>query len=166
MDKEHSGKWPLPALIMQLYRAQAQLYEGHFGMSQSRLNLLRELGQAGEISQAELVQLLDMEGTLVTRFVKDMEAAGLLTRRRDPHDNRFTLVTLTPAGQDLAQRMAVFTHTLEAQLLEGLGEEAVTIIREGIEHIQEKYSHLALTDDLQEKSQVLNGSGQGKNSGK
>ena len=137
MDKEHSGKWPLPALIMHLYRAQAQLYERHFGMSQSRLNLLRELGQAGEISQAELVQLLDMEGTLVTRFVKDMEAAGLLTRRRDPHDNRFTLVTLSPTGQDLAQRMAAFTHTLEAQLLEGFGEEAVTIIREGIEQIQE-----------------------------
>ena len=150
MDKAYSGKRPLPALIMQLYRTQAQLYETHFGMSQSRLNLLRELGQAGEISQAELVQLLDMEGTLVTRFVKDMEAAGLLTRRRDPRDNRFTLVTLTPTGQGLAQRMAAFTHTLEAQLLEGFEEEAVTIIREGMDQLQENYSHLTSADDLQE----------------
>ncbi len=166
MDKEHSGKRPLPALIMQLYRAQAHLYERHFGMSQSRLNLVRELGQSGEISQAELVQLLDMEGTLVTRFVKDMEAAELLTRRRDPRDNRFTLVTLTPTGQDLAQRMAAFTHTLESQVLEGFGDEAVSIIREGIEQIQEKYSHFALIDNLQKKSQALNGSDQGKNLGK
>ena len=166
MHKEHAGKRPLPTLIMQLYRAQAQLYERHFGMSQSRLNLIRELGQAGEISQAELVQLLDMEGTLVTRFVKDMEAAELLTRRRDPRDNRFTLVTLSPTGLDLAQRMAAFTHTLEAQLLEGFGEEAVTIIREGVEQIQEKYVHLAFTGDVQEKSQALHGSDQGKNLGK
>jgi DNA-binding MarR family transcriptional regulator len=95
-----------------------------------------------ETSQAELVQRLGMEGTLVTRFVKDMEHSGLLTRRRDPHDNRFSLVTLTPAGLDIARRMAIFSHTLETQLIEGLSEEVVTIIRQGLEQIQEKYSSL------------------------
>jgi len=142
MSKEHPGKPPLPALILQLSRYQAHLYATAFGMSQSRLLFLRELMRTGEISQAELVHLLGMEGTLVTRFVKDMERSGLLTRRRDPHDNRFILVTLTPAGQDIARRMAVFSHTLEAQLLEGLSEEAVAIIRQGFEQIQEKYSSL------------------------
>ncbi len=67
------------------------------GMSQPRLMLLRELLQTGEISQADLVRRLGMEGTLVTRFVKQMEGSGLLTRRNDPRDNRFTLVALTPA---------------------------------------------------------------------
>lgn len=142
MGKKHPGKLPLPALIRQLSRHQAQLYAVEFGMSQSRLLFLRELMQTGEISQAELVEQLGMEGTLVTRFVKDMERSGLLTRRRDPHDNRVSLATLTPAGQDIARRMAMFSHTLEAQLLEGLSEEAIAIIRQGFEQILEKYLSL------------------------
>jgi DNA-binding MarR family transcriptional regulator len=115
-------------------------------MSQSRLMLLRELMRMGEMSQAELVQRLGMEGTLVTRFVKHMEGAGLLTRRSDPRDNRFTLVILTSAGEQIAQQMAAFTHMLEAQLLEGLSEEVRATIREGLEQIQEKYEHLLLSD--------------------
>ena len=145
MSQEHTEELPLPALILQLSRDQARLYERQLGMSQSRLMLLRELMQTGEISQAELVQHLGMEGTLVTRFVKQMEGSGLLTRRSDPRDNRFTLVTLTPAGQSIAQQMAVFTHTLEAQFLEGLSEEVIATIKRGLEQIQETYSHLIVS---------------------
>ena len=115
-------------------------------MSQSRLMLLRELMLTGEISQAELVQRLEMEGTLVTRFVKQMEGSGLLTRRSDPHDNRFTLVVLTQAGEHIAQQMSAFTRTLEAQMLEGLSEEMRATIRQGLEQLQKQYSHLKAAD--------------------
>src|SRR5262249_25630789 len=145
-SQEYTKEIPLPALILQLSRDQARLYERHVGMSQSRQMLLLELKQTGEISQAELVQRLGMEGTLVTRFVKQMEGSGLLTRRSDPRDNRFTLVTLTPAGLHIAQQMADFTHTLEAQILEGLSEEVRAAIRQGLEQIQERYEHLKETD--------------------
>ncbi len=146
MSQKQTEEMPLPALILQLSRDQADLYERHLGMSQSRLMLLRELMQTGEISQAELVQRLGMEGTLVTRFVKHMEGSGLLTRRSDPRDNRFTLVTLTPAGQRIAQQMTDFTHTLEAQILEGFSEEVIATIRQGLEQIQGKYSYLKEAD--------------------
>jgi DNA-binding MarR family transcriptional regulator len=146
MQQKQTEANPLPALILQIYRDQARLYERQFGMSQSRLMLLREL-QEGEISQAELVQRLEMEGTLVTRFVKQMESSGLLTRRSDPRDNRFTLVTLTPAGQHIAQQMADFTHTLEAQLLDELNEETIVAIRQGLERVKERYTELKEMDD-------------------
>ncbi|GCE08544.1 MarR family winged helix-turn-helix transcriptional regulator [Dictyobacter aurantiacus] len=141
-----SKELPLPALILHLSRDQARLYERHVGMSQSRQMLLLELKQNGELSQAELVQRLGMEGTLVTRFVKQMEGSGLLTRRSDPHDNRFTLVTLTPAGEQIARQMADFTHMLEAQILEGLDEEMRVTIRQGLEQIYEKYEQLTAAD--------------------
>lgn len=115
-------------------------------MSQSRLMLLRELMLTGEVSQAELVQRLEMEGTLVTRFVKQMEGSGLLTRRSDPRDNRFTLVVLTPAGEHIARQMSAFTRMLEAQLLEGLSEETRASIRQGLEQIQRQYSQLKAVD--------------------
>jgi DNA-binding MarR family transcriptional regulator len=138
VDQGQAQEIPLPALILLLYREQAQLYERYLGMSQSRLMLLRELGEAGEISQAELAHRLDMEPTLVTRFVKQMEASSLLTRRSDPRDNRFTLVTLTPAGQQIAQRMKDFTHILDAQLIEGLGSDEVASMRKRLKQFYEK----------------------------
>jgi DNA-binding MarR family transcriptional regulator len=133
---------PLPGLILRLSREQADLYERHFGMSQSRMSLLRELGWAGEISQIELAHRLGMEPTLVTRFVKQMEACNLVTRRTDPHDNRFTLVTLAPAGQQIAQRMKDFTHALEAQLIEGLSVEEIANIQQRLKQFSEKYEQI------------------------
>jgi DNA-binding MarR family transcriptional regulator len=142
MRRHHSAEMPLPALILQLARDQSRLYERQFGVSSSRLLLLRELGQQGELSQAELVQRLGMEGTLVTRFVKQMEGAGLLTRRSDPRDNRFTLVTLTPKGDEIAHQMADFTHSLEVQLLAGLSQVVIATLRQSLAHIQQNYAHL------------------------
>ena len=146
MSQRPTEELPLPALILQLSRDQTRLYERQFGMSPSRLMLLRELMQKGEISQAELVQRLEMEGTLVTRFVKQMESSGLLTRRSDPRDNRFTLVVLTQAGEHIAQQMSAFTRTLEAQILEGLSEETRATIRQGLEQVQKQYEHLKAAD--------------------
>ena len=83
-----------------------------------------------------------------------MESSGLLTRRSDPRDNRFTLVTLTAEGQHIAQQMADFTHTLEAQLLEGLSSEMRATIRQGLEQIQEKYEHLKDADSTITAGQV------------
>jgi DNA-binding MarR family transcriptional regulator len=147
MKQEREQELPLPALILHLYREQARLYEQHLGMSQSRLLLLRELSQRGEVSQAELARRLDMEATLVTRFAKHMEASGLLTRRSDPRDNRFTLVTLTAAGQHLSQQMMAFTHSLETQLVEGLSGEEVMSIKQALKQFQEKYSHMKEAGD-------------------
>ena len=146
MSQRPTEELPFPALILQLSRDQTRLYERHFGMSQSRLMLLRELMLTGEISQAELVQRLEMEGTLVTRFVKQMEGSGLLNRRSDPRDNRFTLVVLTQAGEHIAQQMSAFTRTLEVQMLEELSEEMRAIIRQGLEQVQKQYSHLKAAD--------------------
>ena len=92
-------------------------------MSFSRILVLHELKHSGEINQSELQRRLAMEGALLTRFVKEMETAGLVTRRVDPRDNRFTLVTLTPAGRRLLDELSTRTAELEVRLLEGLSEE-------------------------------------------
>lgn len=92
-------------------------------MSFSRILILHELMHAGELSQSELQRRLTMEGALLTRFVKEMEATGLVTRRVDPRDNRFTLVALAPDGSRLLKEMSGLRKEFEARLLEGLTEE-------------------------------------------
>jgi DNA-binding MarR family transcriptional regulator len=73
-------------------------FEGFMGMPISRLRLLMNMYARGELSQADLQRFLEVDGATITRQVKQMEAEGLLQRRADPKDNRFTLVALTTAG--------------------------------------------------------------------
>ncbi len=133
---------PLPVLLLHLYRDLLRFYERRLGMSQSRVMLLHELMHTGEINQTELAQRLGIETALLTRFAKQMEASGLLSRRVDPRDNRFTLVTLTPTGQQVFQKMMVFSREFEALLVEGLSDDEQGNIRRSLFHIQEKFSHL------------------------
>ena len=133
---------PLPVLLLHLYRDLLRFYERHLGMSQSRVMLLHELMHTGEINQTELAQRLGMETALMTRFAKQMEASGLLSRRVDPRDNRFTLVMLTSAGQQVFQEMMVFSRKFEVQLVEGLSSDEQGNMRQALIHIQEKFSHL------------------------
>lgn len=131
---------PLPVILLHLSRDLLRFYERRLGMSQSRVLLLHELMHTGEISQAELAQRLGMEPPLLTRFAKQMEVSGLLSRRVDPIDNRYTLVTLTPTGQQVFQHMMVLSREFESQLVEGLSEDERASMRQALRHIQERFS--------------------------
>jgi DNA-binding MarR family transcriptional regulator len=74
-------------------------FESFVGVPMLRGRLLADMFAQGEVSQADLQRHLEVDGATVTRQVKQMEAEGLLRRRADPQDNRFTLVELTPAGE-------------------------------------------------------------------
>jgi DNA-binding MarR family transcriptional regulator len=129
MSQEQESENPF-VMLTHLHRDMSRAFSQHVGMSFSRILVLHELWHAGEISQAELGQRLGMEGALLTRFAKQMEAAGLITRRVDPHDNRFTLITLAPPGQQTIEKLGNLGDALEAQLLEGLSkEELATMVR-------------------------------------
>ena len=112
----------------------------HAGMSFSRLLLLHELMHGGEISQADLEKRLGMEGALVTRFAKQMETGGLVHRRADPKDNRYTLVSLTPAGRSELDRLDSIRDRSESRLLEGLSEKEKVVLISALKRIQQNIS--------------------------
>ncbi len=117
-------------VLTHLYQEMSRSFSNRFGMSYSRILILHELMHAGEMSQTELGQRLEMEGALITRFAKQMEAAGLISRRVDPKDNRFTLVTLAPAGHQIFKHAESLGEEFSARLLEGVSEqEQVDMIR-------------------------------------
>ncbi|HEV7234531.1 MAG TPA: MarR family transcriptional regulator, partial [Ktedonobacteraceae bacterium] len=78
-----------------------QSFDQHIGMSQARRHLLTLLEHAGEISHAALQQRLVLDGATITRLVKQFESEGVLSRRLDPQNNRYTLVSLTASGHSI-----------------------------------------------------------------
>ncbi|MCV7420578.1 MarR family transcriptional regulator [Mycobacterium yunnanensis] len=64
------------------------------------LVMLELLGEAPR-PVGELGAKLGMDTGTITPLVKRLELSGLITRRRDPSDERRVLVDLTPAGEAL-----------------------------------------------------------------
>src|SRR5262245_38178209 len=128
MHPERTDESSFAALMVHVGRDMGRVWSRHVGMAISRLQILHEVWHAGEISQAALQQRLGIEGPLVTRFVKQMETAHLIKRRVDPSDNRFTLVSLAPAGEKLLAEMEKPGEEFEAALLEGLSQREQTAL--------------------------------------
>jgi len=84
------------------------------GMPRAQAHVLGHVAAAGEIGQTDLQRRLGVDGAAITRQVKQLEAAGLVSRRPDPADNRVTLVALTPYGRErmaaVAARAAAFVR--------------------------------------------------------
>lgn len=62
------------------------------------------LWQYRSVTAKQLGKYLYLDSGTLTPMLKKMEAKGLLTRNRDPRDERNLVVTLTPAGEALRER--------------------------------------------------------------
>lgn len=58
---------------------------------------------------------LDMDAGTITPLVKRLEAAGMVTRNRDPADERRVLVDLTEQGRQLEAGIRTVTDRIEAE---------------------------------------------------
>ncbi|KRA66015.1 MarR family transcriptional regulator [Caulobacter sp. Root655] len=65
-------------------------------------------------SVGAIAERLGLDSSNVTPLVKRMEAAGLLSRERNPADERQVVVSLTDHGRDMQARSACLGQTLFA----------------------------------------------------
>jgi DNA-binding MarR family transcriptional regulator len=112
-------------------------FDHSFELSQARLFIFQEVQGAREVSQSEIHQKLGVDPAFITRIVKQMEAAGQITRRPDPTDNRYTLVRLTELGQRQYEEIMLKIGEMDSLLLQGLSPEEILALQAGLKRIQE-----------------------------
>lgn len=100
-----------------------QTFVQQLGISQARWQLLMLVERHGEISHATLQQQLSLDGATITRLVKQFEAEGVVHRRLDPQNNRYTLVSLTPSGHVITAEMHANHRAFQTRLLSGIPRE-------------------------------------------
>ena len=83
-------------------------------VSQQGVALLRVLRREGQLPAAALATAAGMDLGAVSRQVRHLEDDGLVRRSSDPGDGRVTLVDLTGAGREVAERL----HAISAGHLE------------------------------------------------
>ncbi|MBK5956381.1 MarR family transcriptional regulator [Rhodospirillum rubrum] len=76
--------------------------------------VLSALWETDGQSIGAIADRLALDSSNVTPLVKRMEAAGLVSRRRNPADERQVVVRLTDAGRELQTRTACLGQTLFA----------------------------------------------------
>ena len=72
-----------------------------------------ELLDGAPLSVGSLGARLDMDTGTITPLVKRLEAAGLVTRRRDPKDERRVMVDLTSRGRGLEAEVRGITQKIK-----------------------------------------------------
>ncbi|MFF3024639.1 MarR family winged helix-turn-helix transcriptional regulator [Gottfriedia sp. NPDC057948] len=111
-------------------------FEKCMGISQSRLEILNQLFEYGEVSQSQLQKTLKIDSAAITRHLKQLELNGKITRRKCETDNRITLVRLTQMGQD--QMSSLWKEKIEFvnKMLIGFSEEEIDLTIEYLNRIQ------------------------------
>jgi DNA-binding MarR family transcriptional regulator len=117
-------------------------FEGCTGMSQSRLELILQLYEVGEISQKALQQEVNIDNAAITRHLKQLEANEMIVRRKNPDDNRITLVSLTEEGRNKIQAFQEEKERFAASAFKGLSEEERDNLLNMLNHIQENIKEL------------------------
>ena len=113
-----------------------QSFDQYIGMSQTRRQLLTLLSQKGEVSHAALQQQLSLDGATITRLVKQFEAEGVLSRRLDPQNNRYTLVSLTDSGHAIVAGLRAAHSAFQTRLLDGITKEEQEVMVRTLERLR------------------------------
>lgn len=120
----------LESAVMDALRAQ-----GH-GLTLNQARVFQRIGPEGS-RMADLARAAQLPKQTVGSIVDQLEKAGYVSRRPDPHDARARRVTITEAGRRLVESTVPTVRQVEAAWREHLGAtrseqlvEALTALRE------------------------------------
>jgi DNA-binding MarR family transcriptional regulator len=110
----------LLALLGQQAMRRLRAAHAEYGLSPRQFHLLGLLHDRGAITQRELGTLMDVDPSILVGLLNPLEAAGFLSRDRDPADRRRHVVTLTVRGERKLARAAQAQRDAEDEILVNL----------------------------------------------
>ena len=117
------------------------------GTTEHRRQLLLLLLEHGEVSHDALKRQLGVDGATVTRLVKQLESEAAASRRLDPADNRFTLVSLTEKGKETAAELHEERRQFQRRLLAGVKREDQKTVIRVLEQMHRNLEPIARAED-------------------
>jgi len=87
------------------------------GLTHPQYLVMLALWESSPRTAGDIASALYLEPATLSPLLKRLEAAGYITRQRNPEDERALAVRLTPAGQDLRSQ----AEKVPGQVVERLG---------------------------------------------
>jgi DNA-binding MarR family transcriptional regulator len=120
-NRQLSG--PLMEHLARRLRAESESEIERFGLRARHVVALTLLRDSGQRPQAELARVLGIDPTNVVGLLNELEAAGLVERRRSPEDRRRHTVALTAAGHERLAAIEEVLITVERRALAALDDD-------------------------------------------
>lgn len=128
--------------IITVQKELGQLFDTEMdGLSLTRYDILSNLHHVGPLRQRELQQRVDVDHAAITRHLKQLEAKGLIARKRCEKDNRVIYVDLTDLGRDQIAHWTEQKKCLSDRLFVNMEIEdqqrllaSLTTLQDNIEH--------------------------------
>ena len=114
----------LPALLAQaheLVSSEFHAIAAEHGLAPSEWRVLATLASGEPTSIGRLARIIVMKQPTVTRLLDRMEANGHVQRVPHDGDRRITLVTITPKGQKLTEKLVPLARAHEQHVLAQVG---------------------------------------------
>lgn len=111
--------------VARLYRRRFDERTRSFGITGPQLRALVAIMRFPGINQGALAERLDVEPITTCRMVDRLEQAGLVERRRDPHDRRAWQLFLTEAAEPIALELQAIGQTVLVDSLKGIDTMAL-----------------------------------------
>ena len=127
------------SLIVRRIRQAIDLELRAYGLTEATWRPLAYVGRLGAgVRQKELATALGIEGPSLVRLLDNLERRGLIERREDENDRRARGIYLTPAGRELAIRVAKIGAELQRRLLAEMPLADLATCHRVFDHVEQK----------------------------
>lgn len=103
-----------------LARLATQTIEARVGLRNTDLRLMNLLDGFEGVTVNEIARRAHVDKAWVSRSLRDLEKAGLVTRKSNNKDSRLTVVDLSAKGRSLLEQVRPLAVAREARLLNGI----------------------------------------------
>jgi len=129
---------------MAITRAYKPLLD-QLGITYPQYLVLSALWEEDDLTVGAIAGRLQLDSSNVTPLVKRMEALGLVSRRRNPADERQVVVSLTDEGRDMQARSACLGYRLfDAS---GLGVEKLIQLNTDVQGFRDSVARYVPPDE-------------------
>jgi homoprotocatechuate degradation regulator HpaR len=97
-------------------------------LSDQQWRVLRVLGEHGAVETGKVAREAFILGPSLTGVLARMERDGLITRSRDPEDQRCTVIEATARGRQLVKTLSTSIEAHYAWMEQSLGKEKLSQI--------------------------------------
>ncbi|WP_442862116.1 MarR family winged helix-turn-helix transcriptional regulator [Bordetella sp. 02P26C-1] len=120
-------------------------FSARVGHALPRWRILFTLHENGQCSQKMLAERCRLDPASLTRLLQAMQQQGWVARSADPHDNRVTNATLTPAGQAVVDEALPRRAAFFEDALQGLSPEEVQTLSRLLDVLERNFAHAGAT---------------------
>jgi len=128
----------IPLKLLRAREALMERFRPHLlaaGVTEQQWRVIRALAEHGPMDASALARKTCLLAPSLSRIVRDLADAGLLSRAASKSDGRLTIAGLTPKGRQKFERMSKDSVHIYAQIEARIGAQACTKLMRDLDRI-------------------------------